>query len=550
MEQVDRDRKTQGGDGAVSRRALVAGAMAVGAGVIAGRTLGPVRDARAQTPVRGGELRFGLRTEPDNLDPAVTPWAVSHRVMMHVYDTLVWQDPGDLGFKPGLAESWQVSPDGLAYTFKLRRGARFHDGTPFNAAAVKFTFDRIADPETKSGFAATLLGPYAGADLIDEQTIRVRFKVASAGFLDGASQAFLGIVSPAAVRQQGKDFGQRPVGTGPFIFKEWVRQDHITLERNPDYQWASPVFKHQGPAYLDRVVFKIIPEDGTRLATLENGETNFIETVPEQDLARLRGDSRFKLIVGAIPGLPIGVFLNAQREPTDVLEVRQAILYGLSRLDIIKTVYFGAYQPAHGPLARNTLAYNKKVETFYPFDRSRARDLLERAGWKAGAGGTRQKDGKPLRVEFVSSEFFKGLVTVIQAQLRELGVQVEPKLLANPTRLATASRGEMNLANLGWVASNPAVLGHFFHSKNIGAYNWPRYKDTRVDELLERAESTLDLEKRKQYYGEVQEVAMQQALWFPIYEQLNFCAARTELHDVRPDARGSYLWLYDAYVTR
>ncbi len=549
MEKADRTRAAQARRDTVTRRAFVGRALGTGAVIAVGGGLAP-RHARAQQPVRGGELRFGLRTEPDNLDPAVTPWAVSHRVMMHVYDTLVWQDPSDLGFKPGLAESWQVSPDGLAYIFKLRRGVKFHDGTAFNAAAVKFSFDRIADPETKSGFAAALLGPYAGADVVDEQTIRVRFKVASAGFLDGASQAFLGIVSPAAVKQQGKDFGLRPVGTGPFVFKEWVRQDHITLERNPDYQWASPVFKHQGPAYLDRVVFKIIPEDATRLATLENAETNFIETVPEQDLARLRADSRFKLIVGSIPGLPIGVFLNTQKEPTDSLEVRQAILQGLSRADIIKTVYFGAYQPAHGPLAKTTLAYSKKVESLHPFDRARARDLLERAGWKAGAGGMRQKDGKPLRLEFVSSEFFKGLVTVVQAQLREIGVQVEPKLLANPTRLATASKGEMNLANLGWVASNPAVLAHFFHSKNIGAYNWPRVKDARVDELLDRAEATVDAERRKQLYGEVQEFAMQQALFFPVYEQLNFCAARAEVHDIRPDARGSYLWLYDTFVTK
>jgi ABC-type transport system substrate-binding protein len=106
------------------------------------------------------------------------------------------------------------------------------------------------------------------------------------------------------------------------------------------------------------------------------------------------------------------------------------------------------------------------------------------------------------------------------------------------------------VSHLRWVASNPAVLGHFFHSKNIGAYNWPRMKDARVDEILDRADSTVDLEKRKQSYGEVQEFAMQQALFFPIYEQLNFCAARAELHDVRPDARGSYLWVYDAYVTR
>ena len=131
-----------------------------------------------------------------------------------------------------------MSPDGTAYTMKLRKGVRFHDGTPFNADAVKFSLDRIADPETKSGFAATLLGPYAATAVLDEHTVRITFKKPYAGFLDGASQAFLGIVSPTAARQAGKDFGQRPVGTGPFVFKEWVRQDHITLERNPDYNWA------------------------------------------------------------------------------------------------------------------------------------------------------------------------------------------------------------------------------------------------------------------------------------------------------------------------
>ena len=144
------------------------------------------------------------------------------------------------------------------------------------------------------------------------------------------------------------------------------------------------------------MVFKIIPEDATRLATLENNETNFIETVPEQDLARLRADSRFKLIIGSIPGLPIGVFLDTQKEPTDSLEVRQAILQGLSRADIIKTVYFGAYQPAHGPLAGNTLAYNKKVEALHPFDRAlgaghpRARRLEGRL--PAGSG---RRTGSP-----------------------------------------------------------------------------------------------------------------------------------------------------------
>jgi peptide/nickel transport system substrate-binding protein len=340
------------------------------------------------------------------------------------------------------------------------------------------------------------------------------------------------------------------VGTGPFVFKEWIRQDHITLERNGDYNWAPPVFRHQGPAYLDRLIFKFIPEDATRLATLETGETNFIEFVPEAELARLRADSRFKVIVGNVPGIPLINVFNTQREPTNALEVRQAIVHGTNQTDIIKTAYFGAYQPARGPLSRNTLGYHQKVETMYPFDRAKARDLLERAGWTLGAGRVRQKDGKPLKLEFVSSDLFRPLVTVVQAQLLELGIQLEPKIFANPARFAAASKGEMHMANGGWVASDPAILGHYFHSKNIGAYNWARFKDVRTDELLDRAEATLDLGKRKEYYAEVQEIVMRNALVSPVYELLRFFASRAEVQDARPDARGAYIWFYDAYVTK
>ena len=366
MDKADRVRAAEAHPDTLSRRTFVG--TALGAAVAAG-ALAPHRPAGAQQPVRGGELRFGLRTEPDNLDPAVTPWAVSHRVMMHVYDTLVWQDPSDLGFKPGLAESWQVAPDGLSYTFKLRRGVKFHDGTPFNAAAVKFSFDRIADPETKSGFAAALLGPYAGADVVDEQTVRVQVQGRLGGLPRRGEPGVPRHRLAGGGQAAGEGLRPAPGRDGPVRLQGVGAQDHITLERNPDYQWASPVFKHQGPAYLDRVVFKIIPEDATRLATLENNETNFIETGAGAGPGAAPRRQPVQAHHREHPGLPIGVFLNTQKEPTDSLEVRQAILQGLSRADIIKTVYFGAYQPAHGPLAGNTLAYNKKVETLHPFDR-------------------------------------------------------------------------------------------------------------------------------------------------------------------------------------
>lgn len=190
-------------------------------------------DRRQDAPRSGGSLQIGLQSEPDSLDPHVTPYAVSHNVMMNVFDTLVWQDPVDGSFKPGLATSWEASLDGLSYRFNLRLGVTFHDGTPCDATAVKFTFDRIVDPATKSGYAASLLGPYAGSEVVDQSTLQVHFTEPYAPLLDSLSQAFLGIVSPAAIAQLGNDaFGQQPVGTGPFVFKEWTSDDHITLVRN------------------------------------------------------------------------------------------------------------------------------------------------------------------------------------------------------------------------------------------------------------------------------------------------------------------------------
>ncbi|MDQ6700979.1 MAG: ABC transporter substrate-binding protein, partial [Acidobacteriota bacterium] len=326
--------------GGISRRKV----LRIGAGGAAGfAVLGPMARGGAfaqstplPTPKSGGTLVVGLQSEPsDNIDPAVTPWAVSHNIMMHVYDTLVWQDPADGSFKPGLADSWTAAPDGLSYTFKLKSGVTFHDGTVFDAAAVKWNFDRIADPATKSGFAANLLGPYASSQVVDPQTVTVTFKTAYAPFLDSASQAFLGMVSPAAVKKYGADYGVKAaVGTGPFMFKEWVRADHLSLVKNPNYNWAGGVFLHNGPAYLDGITFRFIQEDATRSGTLQSGETQVIELVPTSDIQTLK-DSGFQIVPGKAPGIPTIVEINTAKAPTDDIAVRKAINLGTDQKTII-----------------------------------------------------------------------------------------------------------------------------------------------------------------------------------------------------------------------
>ena len=170
-------------------------------------------------------------------------------------EPLVWEpEPGR--FVPGLADSWEISPDAKMYTFKLKKGVKFHDGTPFNAAAVKFTMDRVVDPAVKAGQSHDQLGPYDHTEVVDDYTARIVMKQPYAPLLTNLN-GYLGIVSPTAVEKMGlAEFARHPVGSGPLMFKEWVPKDHVTLVKNLDYNWASSYFKHTGPAYLDQVAVK------------------------------------------------------------------------------------------------------------------------------------------------------------------------------------------------------------------------------------------------------------------------------------------------------
>ena len=234
--------------------------------------------ASSMSDVTDGErLVFALAGDPFHLDPNLTQGSLAHTVMMNIFDTLVYADV-EGNIHPGLATSWETSDDRLSWTFHLREGVTFHDGTPFNAEAVKFTMDRVKDPELNSRRAASYLGPYISSEVIDEYTVCINFEKPYELLLVRLSRAWLGIVSPTAVKKYGNDgFGEHPVGTGPFIFRERVPNSHIILDRNPDYNWAPSIFDHQGPPHVEGVTFKIVPDLATRLATLENGEVNVIE---------------------------------------------------------------------------------------------------------------------------------------------------------------------------------------------------------------------------------------------------------------------------------
>ena len=282
------------------------------------------RTVHSDQPVHGGTLVYATDREPTCLDPHVAGDMPQVFVAQQYLDSLVSMDSnGQIG--PWLASSWEVSPDGLHYTFHLRRDVRFTDGTPFNAEAVKANLDHMADPKTQSSTAGGYIRQYRGTDVIDDYTAVVRLATPYAAFLEVLAQGFLGIQSPTALKRSRDQNCESPVGSGPFKVARWDRQNQVELVRNPDYNWAPPTAKHQGPAYLERIVWKFIQEPSVRFASLQAGEVDVIETLPPESHEAARRNPDVELIVAQRPGNPTNGTFNMRRAPFDDIRVRAPI---------------------------------------------------------------------------------------------------------------------------------------------------------------------------------------------------------------------------------
>jgi peptide/nickel transport system substrate-binding protein len=467
---------------------------------------------------------------------------------MHIYDSLLAMDT-EFNIYPWLATSWELSEDMLGYIFTLRDDVTFHDGTPFNAEAVKFTFDRIVLPETGATSAAVVIGQfYETTEVIDDYTVEVRFTAPYAPFLGGVTTAFLGIVSPTAAQESGPDFAANPVGTGPFVFQEWVAQQSTTLAVNPDYNWASDIFSHNGPAYIQEIRFQYVPESATRQALLDTGEAQYIDQVPPQNVATIEGNSDFQMLIAPRPGGPKMVDLNTAKPPLDQLEVRQALNFGTNKEEMMDTIFFGVFEPAGSPLAPATFGYEPGVEDMYPYDVEQATALLDQSGWVMGDNGIRQKDGQEFRLNCLigQSEEDAAIAQVLQAQWQPLGVAVDINVIAG-TALTEAKRsGEHNIGFKIAVYQDPDILGAYFHPASVGGFNYTFYDDPELAELLDRGVSTLDPEERQQVYSELSFFMMENALLIPLYYLSNLTAATATLQGLIHDTAG-YWWFYDAW---
>jgi peptide/nickel transport system substrate-binding protein len=493
------------------RRSVLKALAAAGTAAGTGGWLGPGgRWAEAQ-PRRGGTLIAGWEQEPGTFDNNINRGAVTMRICLHIYNQLVERDLTVHGkvppFIPSLATSWQISGDGLTYTFKLREGVKFHDGTPFNAEAVKFNFERNYKEDhpffhkAGAGSSRQIFRTVQRTEVVSDHVVRVVHRERHANFLAYLAHPMGSIASPEAVRKLGNtEFPNRPVGTGPFRFVERERGVKIVLERNDQYWGGAP--------YLDRVVIRPIPEPLARVAAIRTGEVDWCDGIPPDSIVQLSADPNVTVVMDVAPETTQYTF-NFKSKPFSDKRVRLAANLAIDREAICRDIVAGTCVPALQVMGPGSGGYDSTIKG-YGRDVARAKRLLAEAGYPNGFATTwwtcpYWPHTKP------EAEF-------IQANLREIGIDVKLVSMEWQTFLNNVRKGlppDVGAAWLGYTTDEPYNLERFFETAlqppngfNIGWYSSPK-----MDALLESARNTTDEKERLHIYYQADRLVLEDAPW-------------------------------------
>ncbi len=537
----------------LSRRRL----LGVGATLAAGLGLSPLLAACASstspsgsagTGKPGGTLTMGIPAPPDTLDPGATGLALTLLLSMAMFDPLVWWLPGPGGtgsqFVPGLAESYTVSPDASVYTFKLRKDVTFHDGTKFDATAVKATYDHVVDPATKSKSGLGALGPYKETKIIDQFTCQIVFSQPNASFLHQQAAGNFGIASPSALKKYGPTgFGNHPVGTGPFKFVSYQTGNQLNLVKNPAYKWGPSVFG-SGPAKLDKLVFRIVTDDSGRYNALQSGQLQIAMGLPPNDIAAAQKAGTFNQLTVQSIGTPAGLPINVSRTPTDDLRVREAIMYAVNQEKLVKDVLFGVDTAAHSVLTPITPGYGAASAKLYSYNPAKANALLNQAGWTMGSGGVRTKNGKQLALNVIlfSNAGFELPTQFVISELNKVGFTAKTSVQPFATAQASFNSGVHNLGAFGYYGTDPYLLNIWVNSNAIkSGFNWSHYDNPKIDSAIAQANATADASKRDGIYEQVCTTLMKDAIYLPMWNV-------NEPFTMAPSVKGLHTTL-NGYIT-
>lgn len=458
-----------------------------------------------------------LAGEPSVLNPVLSSDSASSAVEGIVFSGLTRINE-DLEIVPDIAERWTVSKDGRTYVFHLRDDVVWHDGRKLTSNDVKFTFDLILDPKVNS----VRRGDY----IIDGVPIRfgTRGPLIFTAELPKPFAPFLGRAGMGILPRhilEGKDinnseFNRSPVGSGPFILKEWISADRVVLAKNPGYYAGAPK--------LDRIVYRIIPDENSRFIALEAGQTDVCD-IPAKD--RSRAQSMKNIDVYEYDSLMyVYLGLNLKKELFSDKKVRQALAYATDKDQLIELIFRGMASPAHGPMSPVGWAYEESISKF-PHDPEKAIALLESSGWKKGSDGIRAKNGRKLEFTILVNQGNKErekAAVILQWQYKKIGAKVNVRVMEWSSLLkilnARTQEKDFDAVIIGWsLGIDPDAYSIWHSSQYPAGLNFIGYSDPEVDRLLEQGRTTIDRQERKKIYGRIQQIISAEQpyvfLWYP-----------------------------------
>jgi peptide/nickel transport system substrate-binding protein len=478
----------------------------------------------------GGTLVFGRGGDSVSLDPGVVTDGESFKVTQNIFETLLNFGEQDTTINPGLAKEWTVSEDGLTYTFILQEGVKFHDGTDFNAEAVVKNVKRwqAGNAEDYYYFSSMFGDIITDVKADGDNTVVFTLDRPQAPFLKNLAMSPFGIASPTAFEKDGANFGQNPVGTGPFKFVEWRATESITIEKFADY-WQ------EGLPKLDKVIFKVYADNTARLNALVSGEIDLADGINPSDRGSIEGNSALQLIER--PSMNIGYLgLTNTRAPFDNKLVRQAVNYAIDKQAIVDAFFEGGAEVAANPMPPSISGYNESVDP-YPYDPEKAKALLAEAGY----------DGKEIELWAmpVARPYMPDaakVAEVIKQNLEAVGIPAKIVSYEWAVYLDKAKNGEADAFMLGWTGDNGDAdnfLYTLLSKETIGSNNYAYYSSDEVSALLKEAQSETDEAKRNELYKEAQVKIHEDAPWVPLAHSTPLLAAKAGVKGFLPHPTGS-----------
>ena len=493
--------------------------------------------------------------EPASLDGHIEPYQGAWLIDSFIADPLVILGP-DGEFHPALASSWTSSKRADEWTFTLRNDVTFQDGTPFNADALKYNIERILDPATQSAEMAAHIGPIETVEVVDDYTVTLHYRVPWVTALDGFRRA--PIWSPTAAKKWGvKEFDRHLVGAGPFTLKEWVPNDHVTLEKWEDYGGWNSISDAPGAARLDRVTIRFIGEGAVLGNVVRTRHAHIAVNLPTAYIDDYRDKEGFRLIKGYQAGTGLAMVMNLRKPPFDNLEFRQALLYGTDQAAANDLLYDGNYLTSYGPLNTVHPCHWDGNADVYPHDPEKARSLLERVGYTDRDGdGMREAhgvagvpDGTPLsfRWTILHSE---EIGEAIQAQWRGLGINLVVEKVPGPVQLERVNARDFELMYERARSPDPLLLDQVWNSAHdvVGGWAWSGFVNAELDDIVGRLRVVPEKEARCELAYQAQKMIMDNALMLPTLSEPVFYAVSEKVAGFQLMSEGQFFFLHNTHL--